>query len=79
MTNARATLTPDHIGKTIRLRTRSVDATGPLVGIHAHGAIEQCVNGSVTVDYVGATAVLYVDGEEIQIPVARDTTMEVCS
>lgn len=70
-------LTPALVGHTITLRSAHGQVTGLLTGIYVDGWTTSTYDGTTTVEDVKVTARFDHDGDDWDVPVASDVTLEV--
>ena len=70
-------LTPALVGSTITLRSPTTQVTGLLTGIYVDGWTTSTYDGTTTVEDVKVTARFDRNGDDWDVPVTSDTTLEV--
>ena len=70
-------LTPVLIGSTITLRSAHTQATGLLTGIYVDGWTTSTYDGTTTVEDISVTARFDRNGDDWDVPVTPDMTLEV--
>ena len=70
-------LTPALVGSTITLRSGKTQVTGLLTGIYVDGWTTRTYGGTTTVEDVSVTARFDRDGDDWDVPVTPDMTLEV--
>ena len=70
-------LTVDLVGSTITLRSEKTEITGLLTGLYIDGWTTSTYDGTTTVEDVKVTARFDHDGDDWDVPVASDVTLEV--
>ena len=70
-------LTVNLVGQTITLRSDKTNVTGLLTGLHIEGWTTRTYDGTTTVETVEATARFDLNGDDWDVPVTPDMTLEV--
>ena len=70
-------LTVNLVGQTITLRSANTQVTGLLTGFHVDGWTTRTYDGTTTVEDVNVTARFDHDGDDWDVPVTSDMTLEV--
>ena len=70
-------LTPALVGSTITLRSPHTQVTGLLTGFHVDGWTTRTYDGTTTVEDVNVTARFDHDGDDWDVPVTPDMTLEI--
>ena len=70
-------LTVNLVGQTIALRSANTQVTGLLTGFHVDGWTTSTYDGTTTVEDVKVTARFDHDGDDWDVPVTPDMTLEV--
>ena len=70
-------LTVNLVGQTITLRSANTQVTGLLTGFHVDGWTTRTYDGTTTVEDVNVTARFDHDGDDWDVPVTSDVTLEV--
>ena len=70
-------LTPALVGSTITLRSPTTQVTGLLTGFYVEGWTTRTHDGTTTVEDVNVTARFDHDGDDWDVPVTPDMTLEV--
>ena len=70
-------MTPALVGSTITLRSPNAKATGLLTGVYAEGRTTRGYDGTVLAQTVSVTARFDRNGDDWDVPVTPDMTLEV--
>ena len=70
-------LTPALVGSTITLRSADTQVTGLLTGIYVDGWTTSTYDGTTTVEDISVTARFDRNGDDWDVPVTLDMTLEV--
>ena len=70
-------LTVNLVGQTITLRSANTQVTGLLTGFHVDGWTTRTYDGTTTVEDISVTARFDRNGDDWDVPVASDVTLEV--
>ena len=70
-------LTANLVGQTITLRSANTQVTGLLTGLDIEGWTTRTYDGTTTVEDVNVTARFDHDGDDWDVPVTPDMTLEV--
>ena len=70
-------LTPSLVGHTITLRSAHTQVTGLLTGIYVDGWTTSTYDGTTTVEDVSVSARFDREGDDWDVPVTSDMTLEV--
>ena len=70
-------LTPALVGSTITLRSANTQVTGLLTGFYSDGWTTRTYDGTTTVEDISVTARFDRNGDDWDVPVTPDMTLEV--
>ena len=70
-------LTVNLVGQTITLRSANTQVTGLLTGFHVDGWTTRTYDGTTTVEDISVTARFDRNGDDWDVPVTPDMTLEV--
>ena len=70
-------MTPALVGSTITLRSASAQVTGLLTGFYVDGWTTRTYDGTTTVEGISVTARFDREGDDWDVPVTADMTLEV--
>ena len=70
-------LTVNLVGQTITLRSANTQVTGLLTGFHVDGWTTSTYDGTTTVEDISVTARFDRNGDDWDVPVTPDMTLEV--
>ena len=70
-------LTVNLVGQTITLRSANTQVTGLLTGFHVDGWATRTLDGTTTVEDISVTARCDRNGDDWDVPVTPDMTLEV--
>ena len=70
-------LTANLVGQTITLRSANTQVTGLLTGVHVDGWTTRTYDGTTTVEDISVTARFDRNGDDWDVPVTPDMTLEV--
>ena len=70
-------LTVNLVGQTITLRSANTQVTGLLTGFHVDGWTTRTYDGTTTVEDISVTARFDRNGDDWDVPVTLDMTLEV--
>ena len=70
-------LTANLVGQTITLRSANTQATGLLTGFYIDGWTTRTYDGTTTVEDISVTARFDRNGDDWDVPVTPDMTLEV--
>ncbi len=70
-------LTANLVGQTITLRSANTQVTGLLTGFHVDGWTTRTYAGTTTVEDISVTARFDRNGDDWDVPVTPDMTLEV--
>ena len=70
-------LTPALVGSTITLRSANTQVTGLLTGFYSDGWTTRTYDGTTTVEDISVTARFDRNGDDWDVPVTPDATLEV--
>ena len=69
-------LTVNLVGQTITLRSANTQVTGLLIGFHVDGWTTRTYDGTTTVEDISVTARFDRNGDDWDVPVTPDMTLE---
>ena len=70
-------LTANLVGQTITLRSANTQVTGLLTGVHVDGWTTRTYDGTTMVEDISVTARFDRNGDDWDVPVTPDMTLEV--
>ena len=70
-------LTVNLVGQTITLRSANTQVTGLLTGFHVDGWTARTYDGTTTVEDISVTARFDRNGDDWDVPITLDMTLEV--
>ena len=70
-------LTVNLVGQTITLRCANTQVTGLLTGVHVDGWTTRTYDGTIMVEDISVTARFDRNGDDWDVPVTPDMTLEV--